>query len=258
MPIIVCTYIQSHQTTTSWGRTMDLLVILFFVISCSTSFHIGYSAVKEKNTDDITTISVLLNKFQDSHHDHLSILQDSSLNNNKKISLIKSIYEESKYLTFFHFTDEKKLVKMKNNKKSSLLIFVNDNIIHHHSKNQIQQLISGLNSVLFIFEKDSSLKHFEELYNSLIIRIDQKVYFFKMTSKELFENYQINRIKIQRKLGQILPDTFLWESGIVQSFVKRRSNFHGLKLKGKLKIYQLFVYITFLDEVCNSFMKIFY
>ena len=234
---------------------MDLLVILFFVILC-TSFHIGFSAVKEKNVEVKETISVLLNEFQDSHHDHLSILQDSSLNNNKKISLIKTIYEESKYLTFFHFTDEKKLVKMKNNKndeKSSLLIFVTDNIIHHHSKNQIQQLISELNSVLFIFEKDStSQKHFEELYNSLIIRIDQKVYFFKMTSKELFENYQINRIKIQRKLGQILPDTFLWESGIVQSFVKRRSNFHGLKLKGSKyysKIFQLFVYTTFLDEV---------
>ena len=192
-----------------------------------------------------------MNKFQDSHHDHLSILQDSSLNNDKKISLIKSIYEESKYLTFFHFTDEKKLVKMKNDEKSSLLIFVNDNIILHHSKNQIQQLISELNSVLFIFEKDStSQKHFEELYNSLIIRIDQKVYFFKMTSKELFENYQINRIKIQRKLGQILPDTFLWESGIVQSFVKRRSNFHGLKLKGSkyyLKIFQLGICLHYIS-----------
>ena len=230
---------------------MDLLVILFFVILCTS---IGFSAVKEKNVEVKETISVLLNEFQDSHHDHLSILQDSSLNNDKKISLIKSIYEESKYLTFFHFTDEKKLVKMKNNKndeKSSLLIFVNDNIIHHHSKNQIQQLISELNSVLFIFEKDStSQKHFEELYNSLIIRIDQKVYFFKMTSKELFENYQINRIKIQRKLGQILPDTFLWESGIVQSFVKRRSNFHGLKLKGSkyyLKIFQLGICLHYIS-----------
>ena len=85
---------------------MDLLVILFFVILC-TSFHIGFSAVKEKNVEVKETISVLLNEFQDSHHDHLSILQDSSLNNDKKISLIKSIYEESKYLTFFHFTDEK-------------------------------------------------------------------------------------------------------------------------------------------------------
>ena len=117
----------------------------------------------------------------------------------------------------------------KNDEKSSLLVFVNDN----HSKNQIQQLISEFNSVLFIFEKDS-LKRFDEFYNSLQIRIDQKVYFFKMTSKELFENYQINKIKIQRKLGQILPatNTFLWETGIDSSFVKRRSNFQGLKLKG--------------------------
>ena len=66
---------------------MDLLVILFFVILCSTSFHIGFSAVKEKNVEVKETISVLLNEFQDSHHDHLSILQDSSLNNNKKIRL---------------------------------------------------------------------------------------------------------------------------------------------------------------------------
>ena len=117
----------------------------------------------------------------------------------------------------------------KNDEKSSLLVFVNDN----HSKNQIQQLISEFNSVLFIFEKDS-LKRFDEFYNSLQIRIDQKVYFFKMTSKELFESYQINKIKIQRKLGQILPatNTFLWDTGIDSSFVKRRSNFHGLNLKG--------------------------
>ena len=79
---------------------MDL-VILFFVISCS--LHIGLS-VKEENIEDIISeVHVLLNEFQDSHHDHLSILQDSSLIN--KFSLIKSIYEENKYLTFFHFDE---------------------------------------------------------------------------------------------------------------------------------------------------------
>ena len=46
--------------------------------------------------------------------------------------------------------------------------------------------------------------------------------------------YRINGRHIQRKLGVIKSDTniFLWDNGITQDYVKRRSDFHGLVLTG--------------------------
>ena len=50
----------------------------------------------------------------------------------------------------------------------------------------------------------------------------------------MFESYTINNRKIHQKIGRIeeITNSFVWEVGISSNFIRRRSNFHGLKLKG--------------------------
>ena len=76
-------------------------------------------------------------------------------------------------------------------------------------------------------------EHFNELYETLEIQINQPIYFYKMPNKELFETYSINNQKIKHKLGYISSrnSIFSWENNISSNFMKRRSNFHGLTLK---------------------------
>ena len=53
----------------------------------------------------------------------------------------------------------------------------------------------------------------------------------KELTKEIFESYDINGIKIQQKIAKINKEiTFIWEEN--PNFIKRRSNFHGLHIKG--------------------------
>ena len=77
---------------------------------------------------------------------------------------------------------------------------------------------------------------FNEMYNKLNVKINQKVYLFKSSTKEVYETYNINDIHIKRKLGQIyLNNTFMWDNNVNSNFIKRRSNFQGLTLKGMVE-----------------------
>ena len=77
---------------------------------------------------------------------------------------------------------------------------------------------------------------FEELLNSIAIqtKINQKVFILKKDSQEIYEAYTINNFVIKKKLGKIdvITNQFQWEVNINRNFIKRRSNFHGLLLKG--------------------------
>ena len=76
---------------------------------------------------------------------------------------------------------------------------------------------------------------FNQIYENLKVEIDQMIYFYKMSSEEIFETYFINNKHIKRKLGDVNSNNFLWEKDIQTSFIKRRSNFHGLELKGMVE-----------------------
>lgn len=77
---------------------------------------------------------------------------------------------------------------------------------------------------------------FEELLNTIALQtmIHQKIYLFKKTSQEIYEAYTVNNFVVKQKLGEIdvITNQFQWEFNIHSDFVKRRSNFHGLVLKG--------------------------
>ena len=72
---------------------------------------------------------------------------------------------------------------------------------------------------------------FPIVYDQLEVDIGQEVYFFKQSSKEMFESYIINDMTIKRKLGRISKDKFIWEPEINPNVLLRRSNFQGITLK---------------------------
>ena len=68
---------------------------------------------------------------------------------------------------------------------------------------------------ILIFKSDRILKN--ELEN-MKIYIDQQVYFYAENTREILESYDINGMKITRKLAFKNPtqDQFIWNDGVSQ------------------------------------------
>ena len=78
---------------------------------------------------------------------------------------------------------------------------------------------------------------FDKLFDLVKLEINQEIYFFKWSTNEIFETYVINGKLIKRKLGFMDPKTleFIWEIGQNPDFFERRSNFHGITLRGMVE-----------------------
>ena len=185
--------------------------ILVFVLLCENT---GIFAVQMKNSNMDEDVMILLNELQ-MHHP--TILMSS-----KNTNLMRTLFCEDNFVKAITNVDPELSKSYKNP-----IIFVDDKL----SLQDLQSLLNDLKSALLIFQNDDP---FDDAYQFLEIKIDQNIYFFKMTSQELFESYQINNRKTKQKLGNVdqITKKFVWEDGINSDFITRRSNFHGLILKG--------------------------
>ena len=116
----------------------------------------------------------------------------------------------------------------------NVVVYVEKNIDIQWFTKAIQSLISK-NSKIVILLMLANDQDFNQIYENFKVEIDQMIYFYKMSSEEIFETYFINNKHIKRKLGDVNSNNFLWEKDIQTSFIKRRSNFHGLELKGMVE-----------------------
>ena len=78
--------------------------------------------------------------------------------------------------------------------------------------------------VCLIVAKSSVLDHLQEKIN---ISVNQKVFYFDY--KKVYETYTINNISIRNILGERNDNSSM--SWVHDSFLKRRSNFHGQNIK---------------------------
>ena len=189
---------------------IEVLICIFFCENVT-----GNCAAQMRNFNFDEDIMVLQNEF---HIQHPTILTTS-----KSTSLMKKLFPENNYIKTVK-KDDLKMAKIYQN----LIFFIDDWL----SLQDLQSLLIDLESGLLIFPNDSQ---FYDAYLSIEIRIDQKIYFYKTRSQELFESYQINNREIKQKLGIVdrITKKFVWEHGIINSdFITRRSNFHGLILRG--------------------------
>ena len=99
---------------------------------------------------------------------------------------------------------------------------------------EIQFFLRSNSKISFILHLQNT--QFEEIYRKLKVKINQSVYLFKSHTKEMYESYTINNIDIKRKLGQIYSNnTYIWHNNVNPNFIKRRSNFQGMTLKGMVE-----------------------
>ena len=81
---------------------------------------------------------------------------------------------------------------------------------------------------LVIAKNDS----FNKILSASHSNIHQPIYFYKEDTQEVYEKYNINDRKIIKKLGQVTENGFEWMKSVTSNIIKRRSDFHGLILKG--------------------------
>ena len=85
----------------------------------------------------------------------------------------------------------------------------------------------------------SNNEKFEELLQkvALMTFVNQKVFILNKDYQEMYETYTINNIIVKRKLGHIDLDSnnFKWYDNVNSNFIERRSDFHGLVLKGMVE-----------------------
>jgi hypothetical protein len=81
----------------------------------------------------------------------------------------------------------------------------------------------------------------EAFLSSIQIDINQKVHFISSTTDQVFEEYNINSIRVLQKLGKFevvkntLKLTFKPEPGVEMNFVQRRSDFQGVTVKAMVE-----------------------
>ena len=119
------------------------------------------------------------------------------------------------------------------NRHNHMLLFVNPEKDINVINQQLEYLMDKRMHAVII----STGITFDKLYKTLVIEIDQSIFFFREDSLEIFETYNINNHRIQRKLGEINPknNNFTWEKQVNPEFIKRRSDFHGMTLKGMVE-----------------------
>ena len=167
-------------------------------------------------------IMVLLKEFD--------MCDSAILRPNKNTNLVKKLFNEDLYVS---------ILKQINLRLSKIH---NDIIINFSDNNHadLQIVINVVESAMLIFPSDMN---FNVMFQSLHIRIDQKIYFYKIKTQEVFESYQINNRNVNRKLGELQQTTksFKWENGVSSDFIKRRSNFYGLVIKGMTEFEGMFM-----------------
>ena len=103
-------------------------------------------------------------------------------------------------------------------------IFVNEENI-----NEVKNVLPILKKTSFVMSKNET---FNKIFSVSDLKINQPIYFYKVDTQEVYEKYNINDRKITRKLGKATADGFEWMNSVSSNFIKRRSDFHGLILKG--------------------------
>ena len=149
------------------------------------------------------------------------IVTNSMLDNN--INFIKRFFSNGQFTNiYFNIND----IQLKEQINQNIIVFLSDT---QNVFDDIQSLLA--HQIIFLLPE----KQFHDLFDSISLQINHKIYFFKISTWEMYEKYVINDIHIKKKLGHIVDSPhskkFVWNNDLNQDFIIRRSNFHGLTMK---------------------------
>ena len=95
--------------------------------------------------------------------------------------------------------------------------------------NEVKNVLPILKRTSLVIAKNDT---FNKILSASHLEIHQPIYFYKEDTQEVYEKYNINDRKIIKKLGQVTENGFEWMKSVTSNIIKRRSDFHGLILKG--------------------------
>ena len=190
-----------------------VLLILFYILCYNNS---NQSEIK---SHEYNKLNVLLEEFQ---------IQEPQVLFRPGFRLTKDLKSFIKLINAKMITISEELMMTKSQELSNNLIFFNEDVEIEYYEIILQKLKTL--TIVVIGSND-------ELFDLVKLEINQEIYFFKWSTNQMFETYVINGKLIKRKLGFIDQKTleFIWESGQNPDFLQRRSNFHGVTLRGMVE-----------------------
>ena len=142
------------------------------------------------------------------------------------LNFIKSFFNNGQFTNIYLDIND---IQLKEQINKNIIVFLSDT---QTFTDNIEHLLA--NQIIFMLPDE----YFYNVFDSVSLQIDQKIYFFKLSSWEMFEKYTVNDVEIKRKLGHILDSgskKFVWDNDLNQNFIVRRSNFLGLTMKAMVE-----------------------
>ena len=144
----------------------------------------------------------------------------------KDVSVMKKLSLQDQYSNLKNSLKEVNKIPVDEDQNQNVIVVIESNSIKTFA-NELKNLMKvSTTSVLIVLNGGYN---FEDFY----MDIGLAMYFYNVSSNEVFEKYKINRVKIKQTLGFFnnTVNEFSWTKNITKEMVKRRSNFHGLTLK---------------------------
>lgn len=150
-----------------------------------------------------------------------------------KMELIKALMSKDDH--FLNIYPKIGQFSFKEEVTANAIVFLNSEIKVPDEENNLEWPKNSHHNLMLISRDDI----FEELLTLVAAQcaIHQQVFILNAASQEIFEAYTINNVIIKKKLGQIdkTSSNFKWKHNVNPNFVKRRSDFHGISLKGMVE-----------------------
>ena len=187
---------------------MFLSILVVFLAN-----HLHFSLQNSK-PEEFDLLRVVCNEF--------GIENPIVIQKKPNLRLFKELSKHGQYFGFY--TPEFFLNEMKDiHHQPNLIVFMQD--LNKTTSISLNNALRQFNNIFLVY------KDFIQDKQHLKLEISQKVYFLDESSNEVFEKYEINAITVKTKLGKVDNKTFVWEPGINQDFMERRSDFQGETLK---------------------------
>ena len=169
-------------------------------------------------------ISVILKEFDLKSPHFIGPLKEFPLD------FIKSLHKNGNSVIIH---TQVKDVEFNKNAITDTIIFINSNI------NDVKIVLNTPKSLyrsLILITKSNKIEEILNLVASKTV-IDQKVFILTNDSQEMYEAYTINNLVVTKKMGHVdlLSNNFKWGNNVNPDFIKRRSDFQGIVLKGMVE-----------------------
>ena len=201
-------------------RIMISKSILIFCIVVHYSYFTMAVNLNTNFNITIQTINILLKEFQMKH----PIIISTANSITEEIPLLKFLHRNRHFCNMYGtlYSDEK--IHISKDFTQSAIIFVKKPYVN--ITEQLSYFPTKMPTIVMLSEK--------EFFPDTKLNIDQEIYFFEIQTMQLYESYSVNNKDFRIMLGAIAQKTktFEWKENVNSNFVKRRSNFHGLILRG--------------------------